>query len=118
MTHWKTTKRGWFERREGAVYGLTRRAPVRWDLRVEADLPEMGRRRLAHAVRQDMWRMLRDLRGFVPAVEVTRRAEGLRLTAGGAVDGAVPARAAARIAEMLADPVKRAAWARAARHRR
>ncbi|MEM8824809.1 MAG: hypothetical protein AAGF30_14480 [Pseudomonadota bacterium] len=118
MKGWVRDGRGWFESREGETYAIARRVPVRWDLRVETRLPEMGRRRLAHAVRQDMWRMLRNVRGFQPAVEVTRVADGLRLVAGGAVAGAVPPDAAGRIAWMLDDRGHRAAWARSAGHRK
>ncbi|MEM7487715.1 MAG: hypothetical protein AAF390_01185 [Pseudomonadota bacterium] len=90
--------------------------PLRWDLAVRARLPDLGRRRLAHAVRQDLWRMLRDLRGLSPAVEVIRDGWGVEVVAGGRVDGAIPPGTAARVAAMLADPVRRAAWIRSARH--
>jgi hypothetical protein len=78
----------------------------------------MGRRRLAHAVRQDLWRTLRDLRGFAPAVAVTRRADDLLLRAGGDVDGPIPASTEDRIRAFLSTPRHRSAWMRAARHRR
>jgi hypothetical protein len=79
-------------------------------------MPDLGRRRLAHAVRQDMWRMLRDLRGFAPAVEVVREAGGLHLRAGGALIGRAAPDVSARIATMLAEPARRRAWIRAAGH--
>ncbi|WP_245749119.1 hypothetical protein [Jannaschia pohangensis] len=96
---------------------IARRVPVVWDLSGRVRLPDMGRRRLAHAVRQDLWRALQRLRGFAPVVAVTRDGQGVTLRAGGAVSGAVPGAARARLDDMLSDPVRHAAWLRAARHR-
>ena len=114
---WSRDTRGWHVARRGDTFALSRRLPVRWDVEARAVLPDLGRRRLAHAVRQDMWRMLQDVRGFAPAVEVTRLANGCAVRAGGAVAGRVPASMAGRIAALLADPVQRAKWTRAAAHR-
>lgn len=95
---------------EGALT-LARRLPVRFDLAAETVLPDaVGRRRLAHLVRQDLWRMLRHVRGFAPAVRVRRVAEGLHMVAGGAVAGRVPPGAQARVAWLLDDPRHRARW--------
>ncbi|TFL16715.1 hypothetical protein DR046_18665 [Jannaschia formosa] len=97
---------------------MTRRLPLRWDVAASARMPDLGRRRLAHAVRQDLWRMLQDLRGFSPAVEVVR-ANGLCcVRAGGRVDGRRPPDLPARIIDLLQDPHCRAAWTRSAAHRR
>jgi hypothetical protein len=90
---------------------LSRRLPVRFDLAVEGALPEASRARVAHRLRQDMWRELQGLRGFAPAVQVWRVPGGLRVKAG----GAVPARSAraaaeARIAALLEDPARVARW--------
>jgi hypothetical protein len=107
-------KDGWQVQRDGDALVLARRWPVRWDLSVVRLLPEMGSRaRLARQVLQDMWRALRDLRGFQPAVRVLRVAGGWQVTAGGQVDGPVPrAHAEARIAEVLDCANCRARWAR------
>lgn len=95
---------------EGALT-LARRLPVRFDLVAETVLPDaVGRRRLAHLVRQDLWRMLRRLRGFAPAVRVRRVAAGLHVVAGGGVAGPVPPGAQARVAWLLDDPRHRARW--------
>lgn len=100
---------------EGALT-LARRLPVRFDLWAETVLPVTGRRlRLAHMVRRDLWRLLRRLRGFAPAVRVARVAGGLELRAGGAVAGGIPQGAQAQIAAMLHDPGHRARWMRKAR---
>jgi len=96
---------------EGALT-LTRLLPARFDLAAETVLAgHGGRRRLAHLVRQDMWRALRHLRGFAPVVRVWRVPGGLHVMAGGAVDGRFArAEAEARIALLLADPGHRARW--------
>ncbi len=92
---------------------LSRRAPARFDLAVEARLPLMDPLRLAHQVRQDMWRRLQRLRGFAPAVRVTRDGDHLHVTAGGAVNGPIPrAQAEAAIRAVLDDPANRARWRR------
>ncbi|UWQ19517.1 hypothetical protein K3551_09180 [Jannaschia sp. M317] len=117
MHDWTSDGRGWFVRRDGDRFSLTRRLPLRWDVAAETVLPDLGRRRLAHAVRQDMWRMLQDLRGFSPAVEVVRAGATCRLRAGGRVDGRRPSDLPARIQALLEDPGHRAAWVRSAAHR-
>ncbi len=113
---WVLDRRGWFVRWDETSFALTRRLPVRWDVAAVTRLPDLGRRRLAHAVRQDLWRAFQRVRGFAPVVEVTRDAHGVRLCAGGAVLGRVPGGMAAKLSDFLADPRFRAAWTRAARH--
>ncbi|MET4101266.1 hypothetical protein ABIE58_000683 [Roseovarius sp. MBR-78] len=97
---------------EGGALTLARRVPVRFDLAAEAVIAgHVGRRRLAHLVRQDMWRALRHLRGFAPVVRVARVPGGLHVRAGGAVAGRFArAQAEARIAALLADPARVARW--------
>ncbi|WP_353474045.1 hypothetical protein PVT71_19150 [Salipiger sp. H15] len=104
--------KGWHMQREGGAVTLARRNPARFDLKVETQLPPVGRpARLAHQVRQDMWRALRDLRGFAPVVRVTPIAGGITVEAGGEVAGALPRKAVeARIAEVLEDRANRARW--------
>ena len=117
--HVEVSRRGgWHLAREGAVLVLSRRLPARFDLSASTVLPlagrVVGRARLAHQLRQDVWRCLRDLRGFWPVVRIERREDALRVTVGGAVEGARPpvALAEARLADLLADPAKRARWLR------
>lgn len=55
---------------------------VRWDLAVQTTLPRLRDTRLARAVRQELWRELRDLRGFRPAVKVALGKTGVTVTAG------------------------------------
>jgi len=109
---------GWHLMREGAVLVLARRLPARFDLLARTVLPlagrAVGRARLAHQLRQDVWRCLRDLRGFWPVVRIERSEDALHVTVGGALDGtrAPVERAEARLAALLADPRHRARWLR------
>ncbi len=104
-------RRGWHILRVDGAVTVARRLPVRFDLGASTTFPPARALRLAHQVRQDLWRALRDLRGFSPAVTVAPDGQGLRVTAGGAVAGPAPRRQAeARIAALLADPATRARW--------
>ena len=90
---------------------VTRRLPLRWDVAAETALSHAGRLRVAHQVRQDLWRALRGLRGFAPAVRVAHAGAGLAVRAGGRVAGPLDrAFVEARIADLLADPAARARW--------
>lgn len=100
----------WHMTRDGDVLTLARRLPARFDVQAVAAFPPVRRGRLAHQVRQDLWRALQSLRGFSPVIEVTTTAGGVQLRAGGRVDGAVPPGVAAQIAALLADPEKRSRW--------
>lgn len=101
---------------EGGALIMARRWPLRFDLAVSTQLPDGGRRWIAHQVRQDVWRALRGLRGFVPAVRVLRRAGGLCVTAGGEVAGRFDrGHAEACITDVLEDRSNRTRWLRARR---
>jgi len=102
----------WHITRTDDALTLSRRLPARFDLAVETTLPGGDPVRLAHQIRQDMWRALQSLRGFAPAVEISAAGEGLRVRAGGQVAGQVPGNAAGRIAEVLDSPANRARWLR------
>jgi hypothetical protein len=104
--------RRWHILRDGTSLTLARQVPVRFDIGVEAEFPKLGKLRLAQQVRQDMWRALRDVRGFSPVVLVEERDHGLRLRAGGRVEAPAPrAGLEAKIAAILACPRNRARWA-------
>lgn len=104
--------RRWHILRDGASLTLARRLPPRFDIGVMAEFPKMGKLRLAQQVRQDMWRALKDVRGFSPVVHVEERDHGLRLRAGGRVEGPAPrAGLETRIAAVLSCPTNRARWA-------
>lgn len=103
----------WHIQREDGALTLARRLPVRFDLSATTILPGGDLARLAHQIRQDMWRALRNMRGFAPVVRVERCAQGVRITAGGQVAGRVPrAQAEARIKALLETPERRARWLR------
>jgi hypothetical protein len=116
---------GWHITDQGGALILSRRATVRWDIRVEATLPTtlsgagLSRRRLAQQIRQDMWRVLQSVRGFLPAVQISARATDHLIVAGGDLDGtqAPLSYMEGRIAELLADPVHIARWTSHARRR-
>ena len=103
---------------EGDTLTLSRVWPPRFDLAVTAQFPEARRLRLAHQIRQDMWRLLQRLRGFRPAVQVTRGPNGLLVTAGGAVAHPVPQSVRDRLTDLLHDPAHRARWLQHAGRRR
>lgn len=106
----------WHILTEDGALTMARRVPVRFDLRVSTQLEGGDKLRLARQVRQDVWRALRDLRGFAPAVRVEDCGEGVQITAGGQVDGRCPhAAARSRIGAVLEDPGNRARWVRWAR---
>lgn len=108
----------WHTQRDGDVLTLARHLPARFDVSAETTVRAGSATRLAHQVRQDLWRALQDLRGFSPVVQVTAQADGMHIKAGGAVNGALPkAKTEAQIAELLARPASRQRWERFAAKR-
>lgn len=106
----------WHTLRDGDVLTLARHLPARFDVAAETTLRAGSATRLAHQVRQDMWRALRSLRGFSPVVQVTRGPDEMHIKAGGAVHGALPkAKTQAQIRTVLEAPELRDRWARFAR---
>lgn len=108
------TRSAWHIERTGSGVGacttLARHMPARFDVSAAAQFPLLSPTRLAHQIRQDMWRALQNLRGFSPVVRIERGADALTVTAGGRVNGAVPSGVAARIEALLANPELRARW--------
>lgn len=86
------------------------RGAVRFDASAETHLPPAPPARIAHQVRQDLWRALRTLRGYAPVVAVTPDGAGLRIVAGGTVAGAIPPGTEAQIAAVLENRANRARW--------
>lgn len=108
--------KSWHIARDADSLTLSRDPVPRFDLCAEASFPPLRRLPLAQMVRQDMWRLLRNLRGFAPVVRVTRTEDGLRVAAGGRVTGRFPkAKAEAEIRALLGDPKHRTRWQRCAR---
>ena len=92
-------------------YIMARRLPLRFDLCVETTLPLKSRRKLALQIRQDMWCVLQNLRGFLPAVSVKLLGAGVRVRAGGQFTCPVHVLSAeARLHEMLNDAARRQRW--------
>lgn len=102
----------WHILREGRVLTLARHLPPRFDVAAETVLPRANARRLAHQVRQDMWRALRDLRGFSPVVRIEDGESHMTVTAGGRAIGQVPEGTRLRIAGVLNTPANRERWLR------
>ncbi|WP_163846894.1 hypothetical protein [Pseudooceanicola aestuarii] len=105
-------RNGWHILRDGAGVTLARHLPPRFDLEVRARIDtarDVSRLAVARQLRQDMWRLLRDLRGFSPVVEVTSDDAGLALRAGGRIIRRDPA-AAARLAALMSSPAHHARW--------
>lgn len=103
--------RGWHIVAEAGALTLARQLPVRFDVSAQAGFPPARKGRLARQIRQDMWRMLRDMRGFSPVVRIEEADGGLTVTAGGRAAQPFPrAMAEARIAALLACPAHRARW--------
>jgi len=110
------SKTKWHRLSDAGTVTIARRIPVRLDVAASAEMPLARKGRLAHQVRQDLWRELQDLRGFSPVVRVEPRGAGLCVTAGGRLEGRAPvSQVKARIAALLEDPQKRARWLRHAR---
>jgi len=88
-------------------------APVRWDVRIERTWPVIARpsrRRYAHQIRQDIWRAVRQVRGFVPMVRVSWAAGWLTIAAGGTLCAGPAPDFSETLADVLDDPRNRWRW--------
>ncbi|MEZ5769545.1 MAG: hypothetical protein R3D80_19215 [Paracoccaceae bacterium] len=112
------SRRGWHRTRDAEGGVVLARGARRFDVSVETWLPAAPPARIAHQVRQDLWRALQKLRGFAPVVSVTPVEAGLRVVAGGTVAGAIPPGTGDRIAAVLEHPGNRARWLAHARRGR
>ena len=118
MTTSRSRKNGWHVMREEGAVTIARHVPVRFDVSAETTFESVRAGRLAHQVRQDLWRALSSLRGFSPVVRVETQEPGLRLIAGGRVEGVIARESVtSRIRVLLDDPINRARWATWARVR-
>lgn len=80
-------RHGWFVSRGDGWLVHARHWPPRFDCAARGDFPAARAGRLARAVRQDLWRVMRGLRGFSPVVLISQTGEGLSICAGGRVMG-------------------------------
>ncbi len=111
------TQTSWQTQTEGRTVTIARALPVRFDVSASAQFPMLARRRLAHQIRQDMWRALQNVRGFSPVVRVEPLENGLHVTAGGRIGVPKSAHLTARIEALLNDPGLRARWIKCAAKR-
>ena len=111
--HQKTIKRGnWFEIYDGPCFTLARRLPARFDISREISMPLMSSPRLARQIRQDIWRKLQSIRGFLPVVEITDRGAHLHIRAGGELTCPAPfERSGERIFDVLSNRDNQRRWA-------
>lgn len=102
---------GWHILREDGGLTLARQLPARFDVSAMSDFPMCDASRLARQVRQDMWRVLRRVRGVSPVVRVEHVGDGLKVTAGGRLPRQSQAASiATRLDDLLSDPGLRARW--------
>lgn len=102
----------WHILREGQTFTLCRHQPPRFDFAVHTVLPEGRPKRLAHQIRQDLWRALQNLRGFSPVIRLEPVAQGWAVSAGGRVSGRVAPAVLACANAVLEDPGNRRRWIR------
>ncbi|NIZ14996.1 hypothetical protein [Phaeobacter sp. HF9A] len=100
----------WHISRAEGELTLSRERPARFDVVASTVLPQGDPLRLAHQVRQDLWRALQRVRGFSPVVRLTRQGEAIRVEAGGRVAPPVAPGLAAEIAALLESPARRDRW--------
>ncbi|WP_299615245.1 hypothetical protein [uncultured Tateyamaria sp.] len=103
----------WHILQDDNSFTLCRHLPPRFDFAVHTVLPCGGAIRLAHQIRQDLWRALQKVRGFSPVVRLQRIADGWRIEAGGRVAGPVALPVVARAQAVLDDAGNRARWIKA-----
>jgi hypothetical protein len=106
------TRNSWHILREDRAVTVTRVLPVRFDLRETTCLPAgaVSLTRLAQQVRQDVWRALRRMGGFAPAVRVSHEMDTILVEAGGRTERRAPARAGEDLRAVLEDPDNRRRW--------
>lgn len=102
----------WYTKRDGQCVTVARQLPARFDVAVNAVLPQAEPVRLAHQIRQDMWRALQNLRGFSPVVQVHLKGEELHITAGGRLPKPISPRVVQKIRAVLENPKNQARWLR------
>ncbi|MEM9046834.1 MAG: hypothetical protein AAGC81_19315 [Pseudomonadota bacterium] len=108
MTKWALTES------DDAVVLAPRGIAPHWDLAVERSLPcptRCSRRHVARQIRQDLWRAMQVMRGFVPIVSVSWADQSAEIRAGGRfLCGAAPPNAFETIASVLDNEDNRRRW--------
>lgn len=108
----------WHILREAGGLTLARHLPPRFDFAVTTTLGPGDALRLAHQIRQDLWRALQAVRGFSPVVRLAPVAQGWAVIAGGRVAQPLPAQLVQVAQNTLENPSNRARWARHSMRRR
>lgn len=101
---------GWYVQRDGGRYVLARHWPPRFDVCAVSVFPPVRAGRLAQQIRQDLWRILKGLRGFSPVVQIDASDEGCKVHAGGRLVGNAPKEIESHIRNLLDSPTHRARW--------
>jgi len=107
-------QRQWHVWREANCVTIARHAPPRFEvagsvmLAVAADT--LCLTRLAHQVRQDLWRKLQSLRGFSPVVSVSSVPGGVAIRAGGRAARPIPQTVEETITTLLSHPPSNQRW--------
>jgi hypothetical protein len=94
---------------------LSRQLPPRFDFVVRTQLPPGNPKRLAHQIRQDLWRALQRVRGFSPVIQLDQTSDGWVVTAGGRAAGCIAPATRTRATAVLEHAGNRARWMRHAR---
>ncbi|WP_299373191.1 hypothetical protein [uncultured Tateyamaria sp.] len=102
--------KGWHILRDGDSVTLCRQLPPRLEFGVQTVLPRVAPVRLAHQIRQDLWRALQNVRGFSPVIRLDPIPEGWAVTAGGRAPGPIPQAVFDRATAVLNSPANRARW--------
>lgn len=103
--------KGWVQTRRDNALTLHRPGRARLDVQAKTTLAGQHRQsRLAHAIRQDIWRAVQATRGFSPVVRLETREQGSQITAGGQIDGRAAPALAQTIKAVLNDPKNRHRW--------
>ena len=105
----------WHILRDGEALTLARHVPPRFDFAIRTSLGPGDAARLAHQIRQDLWRALQRVRGFSPVVQLTPRTGGGDVVAGGRTLGPSAARQIEVARNVLEHPQNKARWHRHAR---
>ncbi|KCV81651.1 hypothetical protein ATO10_12082 [Actibacterium atlanticum] len=75
----------WHMQREEGALTIARQLPPRFDVEVTTRMPKGRKGRLAHLIRQDLWRAMQRQRGFSPVVRVEEDGSHLLVRAGGRI---------------------------------
>ena len=101
----------WFHKQLGDTYFIAKRFPLSFDLLAETNFPVCWPKTLAFQIRQDICRLMQNLRGFLPAVEVIGNVFCMHVRAGGQLTCSVHVQSAQiNLQNMLDDPVYRKRW--------